>query len=203
MKRVASHPHKKRALHPVKCSLSLYDQNYFLRPNLSISERYLSISFFLRYARSPLLCPTILRSPLLEWKSFGLALKWSFRSLILAVRIATCASGDPLSSSVLPYSLIICSFISFVIICHYLLIYTNNCQVLSSGWRFHLPNTGFHTALIYHNSRMKSSTFNHHRHCNRPADESQMQYLSRGPPHVPDRIPYRRKSYRLPVYICF
>ena len=41
--------------------------NYFLNPSFSISARYLSISVFFRYARSPLLCPTILRSPLLEW----------------------------------------------------------------------------------------------------------------------------------------
>ena len=41
--------------------------NYFLNPSFSISARYLSMSVFFRYARSPLLCPTILRSPLLEW----------------------------------------------------------------------------------------------------------------------------------------
>ena len=41
--------------------------NYFLNPSFSINARYLSMSVFFRYARSPLLCPTILRSPLLEW----------------------------------------------------------------------------------------------------------------------------------------
>ena len=47
-------------------SICALPYNYFLSPNLSISVRYLSISVFFRYASSPLLCPTILRRPLLE-----------------------------------------------------------------------------------------------------------------------------------------
>ena len=44
-------------------------------PSFSIKARYLSISTFFRYASSPRLCPTIFRSPLLEWWSFLCVLK--------------------------------------------------------------------------------------------------------------------------------
>lgn len=81
-----------------------------------ISARYFFGSLSAIYLRSFLRFPTICNRPRRAAKSFLLTLRCSVSSAIRAVRIPTCASGDPVFFLSLASSAIIDCFLSEVII---------------------------------------------------------------------------------------
>ena len=79
---------------------------YFRRPSFLIVLWYPSRFVLERYLSKRFRLPTIMMSPLREWRSCLCIFRCSFNSLIRNVRAAICTSGEPQSDSCLLNSVV-------------------------------------------------------------------------------------------------
>lgn len=109
-----------------------YKKRYFFSPSALTSALYRFSLFFLRYPRCERRSETICKSPRRECLSLGCFFRCEASSSMRRVRIATCASGDPVSSSCCCTFFIAFCFFRFVSMWRNYSILTCHLQVYGS-----------------------------------------------------------------------